>query len=221
MASRLSKTQIDRLGEELRRSASAAKPLDVGGLDAYRREFDVAAEKMAQQLGFHGLDKFTQRTKSTPSIRDKLLRQTHTRLSQVQDILGIRFVVLDWPEQEELCSVLAAIFPDHKIFDRRATPTFGYRAMHLVVQVDGNPVEIQIRTHFQHLWSELSENFADKESQELKYGGGDQRLSAFLVDLSENVHNRELQLLQLGLRLPKEQIEEEFKALLPKGIGSV
>lgn len=221
MKSRFSKSKIDRLGEALRQAATATTPLDVQGLDAYRRVFEVAAEKLAQQLGSHGLDKFTRRTKSTPSIRDKLLRQPNTRLSQVQDILGFRFVVLDWFEQEELSAALASIFPSCKTYDRRTKPTFGYRAVHLVVQVDANPVEIQIRTLFQHLWSELSENFADKESQELKYGGGDKRLLAFLMDLSDNVHDRELELLKSGLRLPKGQIEEEFKALLPKDTKNV
>ena len=185
-------------------------------MDAYRRAFDIASEKLATQLGSHELGKFTQRTKSTPSILAKLKRQPNTRLSQIQDVLGIRFVVPDWQEQEHLCSALKAIFREYKVIDRRTNPSFGYRAIHFMVRVDSKLVEIQIRAVFQHLWSELSEDFADKEGHDLKYGGGDKRLLAFLEELSDNVHASELELLHSGLRLRTEQIEAEFKALLPK-----
>ncbi len=220
MQSRLSKSQIDQLGDELRRAASNGLPLDVKRLDTYRRAFDVASEELAMQLSSHELGKFTQRTKSTPSILAKLKRQPNTRLSQIQDVLGIRFVVADWQEQEHLCGTLKIIFRGYKVVDRRMNPSFGYRAIHIMVRVDSKPVEIQIRTVFQHLWSELSEDFADKEGHDLKYGGGDMRLLAFLEKLSDNVHARELALCDAGLRLRTEQIEAEFKALLPKNTES-
>jgi ppGpp synthetase/RelA/SpoT-type nucleotidyltranferase len=56
--------------------------------------------------------------------------------------------------------------------DRRANPSYGYRAVHLIVKVDGALVEIQIRSSLQHLWAELSEKFSDVVDPSIKYGGG-------------------------------------------------
>jgi putative GTP pyrophosphokinase len=58
------------------------------------------------------------------------------------------------------------------IIDRRATPSCGYRAIHVVAKVGGLPVEVQIRTELQHAWAEVSEKLADIYGIALKHGGG-------------------------------------------------
>jgi len=43
-------------------------------------------------------------------------------------------------------------FSDVKLDDRRAKPSHGYRAVHLITKVAAKPVEIQVRTELQDGW---------------------------------------------------------------------
>ena len=45
----------------------------------------------------------------------------------------------------------------------------GYRAVHLVVEMDGFQVEIQVRTIAQNSWAQLSEDLAVRYGSDLKY----------------------------------------------------
>ena len=90
-----SRTQIDKLGEVLRNAVLNNHPLDLKALDDYRQSFAVAAEEIKAKLTGACLFDYTERIKSTPSICDKLVRQRQTRLSQIQDVVGLRLVVDD------------------------------------------------------------------------------------------------------------------------------
>jgi len=57
------------------------------------------------------------------------------------------------------------------VIDRRKTPRIGYRAVHVVVEVDGYPVEIQIRTRLQQSWANGMERYADAMGRQVRYGG--------------------------------------------------
>ena len=98
--------------------------------------------------------------------------------------------------------------------DRRATPTFGYRAIHLIVTEDGKPIEIQVRSYLQHLWAQYSEIISDFEGQEIKYGGGDPRLIQYLINLSEKTRVYETQLLTSNNSTARQAIEEQFNQWL-------
>jgi putative GTP pyrophosphokinase len=93
------------------------------------------------------------------------------RLTQMQDIAGCRIVVTDALEQDRLIAQPREMF-EVTIIDRRASPSHGYRAVHVVVKVGNLPVEVQVRTELQHAWAELSEKMADVYGIALKYGGG-------------------------------------------------
>ena len=95
------------------------------------------------------------------------------RLTQVQDIAGCRVIVSDILEQDRVVgSLLFGAFNDARIVDRREEPSYGYRAVHIVVEMFGKVVEIQVRTTFQHMWAEISEKYADLYGSDVKYGGG-------------------------------------------------
>ena len=126
----MSKSKIDELGVQLRQAATDGVALDVAALDAYRESFSDAINGVQKLLPAADLTEFTSRTKSTASVVAKLLRQPKTRLSQVQDILGLRFVADDLKQQEELIVELTRIFSDGKPQDRRRSPQYGYRAVH-------------------------------------------------------------------------------------------
>jgi len=65
------------------------------------------------------------------------------------------------------------LFPGASIVDRRKKPSFGYRAVHVVVATSSRLIEVQVRTQFQHMWAEISEKYADELGPEIKYGVGD------------------------------------------------
>jgi GTP pyrophosphokinase len=92
-------------------------------------------------------------------------------LVQIQDIAGCRVVVEGMTEQEKTVASLLQVFENVTVIDRRQTPSFGYRAVHLIVRVSGRPVEVQIRTLIQHYWAESSEKLSDADPA-VKYGGG-------------------------------------------------
>ena len=128
--------------------------------------------------------------KSTPSLVEKLHRES-IRLSQVQDIAGCRVVVADVAAQDQAVASLRTAFPVASVVDRRATPSYGYRAVHVVVQMTGKFVEIQVRTSLQHVWAEFSEKLSDSVDPGIKYGGGTSDLRDMLT--SSSVTIRELE----------------------------
>lgn len=86
--------------------------------------------------------------------------------------------------QDALVERLIGRFTDAVVDDKRALPTFNYRAVHVVVTAP-LPYEIQVRTAYQHTWAQLSERLADRYGFELKYGGGPQNVVAALAEYSE------------------------------------
>jgi GTP pyrophosphokinase len=127
---KLSRTQIDRLGDRLR-STSATQD-DLMLLDEFRRSFGSAYEVVVQCIQDLKLEPTGRPAKSTPSVIEKLKRET-MRLTQMQDIAGCRVVVPDIVEQDRIVDSLVAVFPGTPVTDRRSNPSYGYCAVHLVV----------------------------------------------------------------------------------------
>lgn len=216
VASMMSKSKIDELGKQLRQAATDGVALDVVALDAYSESFSDAINGIQKMLLAANLTGFTSRTKSTASVVAKLLRQPRTRLSQIQDILGLRFVADDLEQQEALIVELTRIFPDSKPQDRRLSPQYGYRAVHLIVKVNGFPLEIQVRSQLQHFWAQYSEMIADRRGQDLKYGGGDVEIRSFLENLSLAVAQLEQQLDQQDIRQTPDWLKDQFEKMIEK-----
>ncbi len=110
--------------------------------------------------------------KSRQAIVDKLRRES-IRLTQIQDIAGCRIVVPNLKSQTLTVVRLTQLFPNAEFIDRREVPSHGYRAVHVVVPVEGHAVEVQVRTLEQHWWAELSEKLSDVFGVGIKYGAGD------------------------------------------------
>ena len=184
-----SKSRLDRLGDRLRADEITAEDLRL--LDEYRRSFAEGYEHVAGIIRNElKLDPTGRPAKSTTSIRDKLRRES-IRLSQIQDIAGCRIIVPDVIAQDEGVEALIDRLGDMKVFDRRAKPSHGYRAVHLIAQCGGRPIEIQVRSTLQHMWAELSEKIADVVDPALKYGGGPEEWLTELLRASENVATAE------------------------------
>jgi putative GTP pyrophosphokinase len=178
-----SRTQIDRLGDRLR---SAFDKSDLILLDVFRRSFGSAYETVVQNIrDALELEPSGRPAKSTNSLIEKLKRES-IRLTQVQDIAGCRLVVPNVPEDRVVDS-LVNVFSGARVTDRREKPSYGYRAVHVIVEVLGKPVEIQIRTTFQHIWGEISEKYADLYGSEIKYGSGFQEIRRTLKRMSDSI----------------------------------
>ncbi len=105
----------------------------------------------------------------------------------MQDIAGCRVVVTGVVEQERVIASLVAVFPEVSVMDRREKPSYGYRAVHIIANIFGKPVEIQVRTALQHGWAEVSEKASDVIDPTIKYGGGPEFWRSCLSSSSEAV----------------------------------
>jgi len=159
LARMVSKSQIDRLGNRLRRGSISDHDLRI--LDEYRRSFSEAYEFTVRAIRNElGLEPTGRPAKSTTSISEKLRRES-IRLSQLQDVAGCRLVVPEIPDQENVVDSLIRIFESTIFVDRRSQPSHGYRAVHVITSQGNKLVEIQVRTSLQHAWAELSEKLSD------------------------------------------------------------
>jgi putative GTP pyrophosphokinase len=175
--------EIDRLGERLRRGPPSEA--DVALLDSWRASFLAAGEEVVNRVSELGswsvADRFG---KTTAAIIENLQRQPSLQLSQMQDVAGIRLIVANRIEQDHVSIVLSAAFPGSTKRDRRQEPSFGYRAVHLMVKVLGRRVEIQIRTELQQQWAQWSEGLAVRHGLGVKYGAGPEDVQRLLLSTS-------------------------------------
>ena len=82
MSEALSKSQVNRLGDRLRKDKPL--PADVETLDIFRRSFDEALQVVVRRMRDLSLEPSV-RIKTTISIVEKLKRES-IRLSKLQDI---------------------------------------------------------------------------------------------------------------------------------------
>ena len=165
----VSKTQIDRLGDRLKGDTHTDSDLRL--LDDFRRSFGEAYEAVVRTIRQRGESPTGRLAKSTVSIVEKLRRES-IRLSQMQDIAGCRVVVVNVLQQEQFVASLITDFPGASVIDRRDNPSYGYRAVHILAEISGKPIEIQVRTSLQHLWADVSEKASDVLDPAIKHGGG-------------------------------------------------
>jgi putative GTP pyrophosphokinase len=190
MASEISKTQIDPLGERLKKGNITEADLRL--LDSYRRSFTEAYEIVVGRIRKElELEPTGRPAKSTTSISDKLRRES-IRLTQIQDIAGCRLIVADIANQETVVDSLKNLFEQTTIVDRREQPSHGYRAVHVIARCNDKMIEIQVRTALQQLWAELSEKYSDVIDPAIKYGGGGESIQISLREMSDHVAKCEL-----------------------------
>jgi ppGpp synthetase/RelA/SpoT-type nucleotidyltranferase len=177
-----SRTAIDRLRERLRRATSGIDPADEAAYADYREGFAPAVDAvMASAVAaLPALLDAMSRLKTLDSAVAKLRRGSF-RLSQVEDIAGVRLIVPDMKAQDSALRAWERLYPGCRVNDYRERPRCGYRSIHLVVMVStGQLAEIQLRTPAQNLWANLSETAAAHYGMEVKYCGGPAAIRARL-----------------------------------------
>jgi ppGpp synthetase/RelA/SpoT-type nucleotidyltranferase len=167
----LTKGEIDRLGDRLK-AAGVPDAADLAVLQELRREFDAALSD-AQAMIIESIPTVrpTSRLKTVQTLVGKLRREATMNLGQMQDVAGLRVVrPMSVLEQDELAARIAGLFGGAKVMDRRAKPSHGYRAVHVIARVDGRLVEIQLRTALQDRWAQILERLADRWGRDIRYG---------------------------------------------------
>lgn len=161
-------SQIDALGERLRKGQ--ARDGDEELLQWLLDGHSSAIEAGMAIIESMGITDITARVKTRSTLLEKLVRE-RSRLSRVQDIAGMRIVCgATLLEQDGLTAAVASQFPGARVVDRRAVPMHGYRAVHVVIQVSGCWIEVQLRTLLQHAWAEVFERAADIIGRRIRYG---------------------------------------------------
>lgn len=168
----ISPSAVDRLSKRLRTGPQVSdEDLDLflEVLQAYQQALEVVQARL-RVLRYEP----TSRLKTTSVLIEKLQRE-HTSLKSVQDIAGARIVVDGGRDvQDDVVAAVVEAFDDGskppRVRDRRAEPSHGYRAVHVVAMVLGLPVEIQIRTVAQDQWAQMVESLGDKWGRGIRYG---------------------------------------------------
>ncbi len=169
-------TSIRHLGERLRK-AETPSAADLAGLSDFRaRHLPVLLSTFPALFeSLRDVPHATSgRLKNTATIIEKM-RRDGTRLPTMQDIAGLRIVLDESAGRAMQDRVVQGILGkrvlvDVSCDDRRAKPSTGYRAVHLVGKRDGLCVEIQVRTYIQHLWAQVNERLCDCWGRGVKYG---------------------------------------------------
>ena len=198
----LSKSALERLGRRLVASDQTERA-DIEQLHlllaAYGPVLASAVEVVSAEVG----QVPSSRIKNTGTITEKLRRNGGHTLGSIHDLGGMRLVVTGGrAEQDRVGERIRQLFVDEarapRVIDRRVEPMQGYRALHVIVYPDGYPIEVQVRTEWQHLWAEWFERLADQYGRGIRYGeppvgGGDaaQEMVDSLITLADQIAEAE------------------------------
>jgi Region found in RelA / SpoT proteins len=137
------------------------------------------------------------RIKRLPAIRAKLRRMPALDLSEMQDIGGCRAVLSNVADTRALVGLDETKKLKHRLLrvnDYIDDPkSDGYRSIHLIHSYHGDRndvyngryVEMQLRSHLQHIWATTVETVDAFSDQGLKTGGGDAPWKRFFVLMAE------------------------------------
>lgn len=194
-----SKTQIRKAGKVLRKHWTGEEPVSASDVEhaltivedwraCHAYPLTKARMALKQRLPTVGVTgDIGQRLKRTARIIPKLARYPAMQLTTMQDIGGCRAVV---SKQSDVYAIL----DKWRVVKNRATTVddyvttpreSGYRAIHVVVEYDDRPVEMQLRTRLQHDWAYTVETWGGRLGIDLKSGDGPQEALDFLAALAD------------------------------------
>lgn len=182
----MSKNQIVKSGKALRKHYQGVQTLSakesaqaIDRLDHWRECHSYPLQKATMGLRQRAKTercrdpRVSQRLKRRPTIIDKLLREPAMQLTTMQDIAGCRAVLAD---PDEVRRVHRRWHRTGNVVDERdyiASPKdSGYRGVHVIVEYDGFPTEVQLRTQLQHAWGVSIERVGPRIGEDLKSGEG-------------------------------------------------
>ncbi len=175
MTEAISKKQVEKLGRALRAGTLTPHGENWFRFQQYLADQDQVLESIEKRLrGVLGIEvEITGRTKSTDTLREKLIRTPSIQLPYIRDVVGLRVVGdFDLSTQDKIVAALVSHFGNSvkSVIDRRLDPSSGYRAVHVIVDIEGSLAEIQVRTSVQSHWAEVFEALGDKWGRQIRYG---------------------------------------------------
>jgi len=168
----VTRAELNRLGARLVASESPSDA-DLKELAIVLAAYQEVLERVKADLRSVGFAP-AGRVKTTKTMIEKLRRMRGMELGRVQDLAGARIVLRDLGAQDEASEKISGLYAAEgcarRVVDRRKDPRFGYKAVHLIISVDGVPVEIQVRTELQDTWAQIFERLADRWGRGIRYG---------------------------------------------------
>lgn len=145
---------------------------------------------------------FATRIKRLESIERKLRKHEDMKLTQMQDIGGLRVILPTLKNVNDLIEKYDTMKLTHEQAKRRDYVSFpkydGYRSFHLIYRYKGKiaayddlKLEIQIRTELQHAWATAVETVGIFTRQALKSSEGDEEWLRFFALASSVLAERE------------------------------
>lgn len=165
------------------------------------------------------------RLKRISSIRKKLFRG-NADLPDMQDLVGCRAIVNNMDDLQEVLSSYKPLAEGGRV--RRKTDyiafpkSSGYRSVHLVVRFAeqgagqkhvGCNVEIQLRTHLQHVWGTTVEAVGAMRNEDLKAGEGNPQWLRFMTLMSGHIAELEGQPRGEHLSMSYKDLKDEAREL--------
>lgn len=186
----ISRSRIKTIGKKIRllESGERLSARDLIDLTAWRDSHAASLsyfmKLLEKELLLLGVKKeqfsLTQRLKRIYSIRLKLNRFNNMQLSMMDDIAGARAVIDNLEDTNSLYQALKEKdfkYSLLKVNNYISIPKDdGYRSIHLVYRTNKNPsiqIELQLRTHLQHIWATAVEVFGTIVSTSFKTGEGE------------------------------------------------
>jgi len=134
------------------------------------------------------------RLKMITTILDKIKTGRHTKLSTMQDLGGVRIV---FDNSEDLYTYYNEILKS-KAFKILRTKDYikepketGYRGIHIVYNIYGYNIELQLRTEGQHIWATTVETVGWYLKQDLKSGKGEEEYLKTFKEFSSFFNDKE------------------------------
>jgi putative GTP pyrophosphokinase len=184
-----SKSRVDKAGRLLAvpgREDDLTKAIEIVGWWRTEHQHPLAAvsANLFRYVSEEGDPVIAQRLKRVPTIGGKLHREKRMRLSQMEDIGGVRAVLPDQKAAYRVARRLRRNWTITRFRDYVEKPKpDGYRALHLVNRHQGRLIEIQLRTPRQDEWANAVEA-ATQRFPGLKFGGGPGFLREILATVS-------------------------------------
>lgn len=197
---KFSKSRIDKAGQKLKSAdltfTELEENLDVlsnwrayhaGPLDTFAK----VLKNRVKRVSATNEAIVAQRLKRTSSILLKLNTHSTMRLSAMQDIGGLRAILISVDQVFDLFEIYRISRSKHKLvsvdnyIDRPKRD--GYRGIHIIYKLKKNPslfIEIQIRSHLQHIWATGVEVLGTLQKSSFKSGHGDKDWLRFFRLLS-------------------------------------
>lgn len=141
---------------------------------SHRQFAEQLKARIIEELDDAGLvyDQVAVRIKDRESFARKVANAALPDYKDVEtahDIVGVRVITYHSTQIPQLLEVLSDMFEVVAHVDKAAETAqkgrFGYASQHVVVRVDGQLVEIQLRTVLQHAWAEFEHDIRYKNPE--------------------------------------------------------